>query len=184
MAINTPYRSVGQRRLYTVLRWILYLVLLCLAYVLQCTGIGLHPLYVIPVAVCIVMSEGVLPSALVGALCGLMIDLSCGKLFCSNAIVMTCVCVGTALLFMHLLRHNIINAVVVTFLCALIQGGLDYLFCYGMWGYENVSVVFTGYILPCMLVTALSCIPIYWIFRKIKAKLLPTAGMLYSVLPK
>lgn len=184
MAINTPYRSVAQRRFYAVLRWFLYILLLCIAYVLQSTGDGISPLYVIPVAVCIVMSEGVLPSAAVGALCGLMIDLSCGKLFCSNAIVMTCACVATALTFMHLLRHNIINAIVMTFLCGLLQGGLDYLFCYGMWGYESVSVAFTGYILPCILFTTAVSVPIYWIFRKIKAKLLPTAGMLYSVLPK
>lgn len=184
MPINTPYRSRGQHHVYAVIRWILYLLLLCTAFLLQSLGVHVKPLLVIPVSVCIVMSEGVLPSAVVGALCGVMIDLSCGKLFCSNAIAMTCICVGTALLFMHLLRHNLINAVIATLLCTLVQGLLDFFFCYFMWGYESVSYAFTHYFLPSMGETVLCAVPIYLIFRKIKAKLMPTAGMLYSVLPK
>lgn len=136
MTISAPKRSPKQERFCIALRWTLYVLLLALCFVLQCTGRHLNPLYVIPAAVCISMSEGVLTAAGVGMVTGLMIDISCGKLLGLNALFLVCGCVCTALLFMHLLRHNIINVLIVTLLLAAMQGGLDYLFYYYMWNYD------------------------------------------------
>ena len=44
MTISAPKRSPKQERLCTALRWALYVLLLALCYVLQCTGRHLNPL--------------------------------------------------------------------------------------------------------------------------------------------
>lgn len=176
MTINPPRRSAKQERFCAVVRWLLYLLLLSLCFILQGTGSYGKPLYVIPAAVCICMCEGVMTACGVGILSGLLLDISCGKLFGSNAILLACCCVMTALLFMHLLRQNIINVLIVTVLCALLQGGLDYLFYYSIWGYEAVGTVFVRYILPGIAYTAIAVLPLYPLFRLIQRKLLPAYG--------
>ena len=164
MTISAPKRSPKQERFCIALRWTLYVLLLALCFVLQCTGRHLNPLYVIPAAVCISMSEGVLTAAGVGVVTGLMIDISCGKLLGLNALFLVCGCVCTALLFMHLLRHNII------------KGGLDYLFYYYMWNYDAVETVFARWHLPVIFLTTGAVLPLYPIFKLIKRRLLPPSG--------
>ena len=48
MTISAPKRSPKQERFCIALRWTLYVLLLALCFVLQCTGRHLNPLYVIP----------------------------------------------------------------------------------------------------------------------------------------
>lgn len=176
MTISAPKRSPKQERFCIALRWTLYVLLLALCFVLQCTGRHLNPLYVIPAAVCISMSEGVLTATGVGMVTGLMIDISCGKLLGLNALFLVCGCVCTALLFMHLLRHNIINVLIVTLLLAAMQGGLDYLFYYYMWNYDAVETVFARWHLPVIFLTTGAVLPLYPIFKLIKRRLLPPSG--------
>lgn len=178
MTINAPRRSTKQLRFFAAVRWVLYVLLILVCFLLQCTGNYTKALYLIPAAVCIAMSEGVLVSCFEGAFCGLLLDISCEKLFCSNAIFMACACVCVSLLFTHLLRHNIINALIVTALAALAQGGLDYLFYYFMWGYPDHAVILHHILLPCILYTLIATVPIYLIFQLIKIKLMQTTNTL------
>lgn len=156
-------------------KWLIYLVIVFLVYIYS-TSIGYvlpKPLLLIPIAVCISMGESEMVGALVGLCCGYLLDLSMGKLSGFNAFILMVICMFTSILFLYLMRQNIINIVAITFAATLIQGGLDFWFYYAIWGYENASAIFTGYFLPSMIFTVISSPIVYIVIKFIATKVQP-----------
>ncbi len=161
-------RSKAERRKYYFLQtiqWIVFLFLILFSFVVSTAGTGLKPLLLIPLAVCISSHTGEIQSMAVGTICGLLLDISCGKLIGYNAIWLVVACVAVSLLYNYLLRQKLINILVVTGIVVLVQGYLDFLFYHAIWGHDHVILIYTEIILPGGGLTLLSTIPIYYFIK-------------------
>ena len=167
-----PYSS-KRRRKFAIFRWIVFAIIISMGFVFSTTGTGIKPLVLIPMALCISYDENEFTAAIIGLFCGLLTDISCGKLCGYNAILFLCICVFSSMLFAYLLRHNFINLVIISTAFIFLQGALDYLFYYYIWSYDNVSIIYTDYILPSCIFTTISFFVIYPLVRLVKKLLTP-----------
>jgi len=165
-------RKIKSERLRIILKWFLYALLISISYVYM-TGTVVNlpkPLLLIPIALCISMHENEMTASIVGLICGFMLDSACGKIFGFNAFLLMVFCMFTSLLFLYLMRQNIINIIAITIAATLIQGTLDFFFFYAMWGYDSVGLVFLHNIIPSMIFTIISSVFIYFIVKFIFSK--------------
>ena len=106
----------------------------------------------------------------VGVAGGLLTDIACGKLLGYNAIWLTVCCVATSLLHSYYLRGKLLNTLLLTAVCTAVQGYLDFMFYYAIWGHEDVTLVYTHIMLPSGIMTMFCTIPIWlfvrWLCRK------------------
>ncbi len=166
-------RSKAQRRKYyalQTLQWLLFAVLIWLAFITSTAGSTLKPLLLIPLALCISSHTGEIQAMAVGMVCGLLLDISCGKLLGYNAVLLVICCVAVSLLYNYLLRQKLINILMLSAVCVLAQGYFDFLFYHAIWEHENVIMVYTDIILPSNGLTMLFTIPIYYLIKWIAKK--------------
>ena len=164
-----------QRILYikTTIRWILYYFLIFSGFVIMNSGTWYKPILVLPMALAVSMNNNQYASVLTGALCGFLIDISCGKLFGYNAVLLSVFCILTSLLFELYLKHKFLNYMMITAAASYIQCFLDYKFYYEMWGYANVERIFSQITLRVWIYTVISSVFIYLIFSLINHFLMP-----------
>ena len=86
-----------------------------------------------------------------GLAAGFLWDYSSGKIPGFNAAVLLLCCVGVALITSYLLGNNVLHAVWLTATVMLVQGLLDYLFYYLIWGYPGSHLILIRHILPTAL---------------------------------
>ena len=156
----------------TIVRWLLYYLLMSVAYVYMTTvrfEIP-NPIFLIPIALCIAMREEPFNAALTGCVCGLMIDSAMGTLVGFHAIILMWCSVITSLLFMLVMRQRILNIILITFIVTLIQSGLDYLFSYAIWGYDSSGLIIAEFFIPAIIFTNISTIVFYFLIRAISRK--------------
>lgn len=156
-------------------KWILYSLVIIMSTVFVTSGNGKSavPLLLIPVFVSISMYNNELVSGIIGGICGILLDTVTGKLLGFNAVIMLVLGVASSFLFLHLLKRNILNTIVLTAVIAFLQGLLDLFFNYAMWDIPDYSVVFTGRILPSIVKTILTSPIIYLIIKIITMFLSP-----------
>lgn len=163
-------------RLYASARWGFYILIISISFIISTIGNGVKPLLLIPVAIGIsINEENEITAVITGILCGFLLDISCDRIFGYNAILLVCICVISALMFIHYLRVNIINFVLTVTIFSFLHDVLDYLFYYAIWDYENVRRIFFDYTLPSWLYTSMSSIIVYIFIRLIKNKFSPKA---------
>lgn len=153
-------------------KWLLYIITLFLAFILQTTvGLfqifGVKPILILPVMIYISMFEGELAGAIIGIVGGLFWDTAADKLLGFNAIIMMLVCISVALLVMYLIRVNVWNAVLFVFAGALLQGLIDFFFYYLIWDYDYSYLILWKKILPTVIYTTLISPLIFFVIRKI-----------------
>ena len=148
-----------------VVQWIVFALLAFLFYVLMTSGSHVQPLLLIPLAMCISVHFGEIPSAAVGVASGLLMDVACGKLLGYNAIWMVVCCVATSLLHSYYLRDKFFNTLLLTAVCTAVQGYMDFMLYYAIWGHENVTLVYTHIMLPSGIMTLVCTIPVWLIVR-------------------
>ena len=153
--------------LLQVLQWGLFAVLILLCYLAETSGSYVKPLLLIPVSLCIASHTGELQAMTAGAACGLLLDLSCGKLPGCNAMILVICCVIVSLLYRYVLRQKLLNMLFLTAVCTFVQGGLDYVLYYAVWGHEDVFLVWQKLILPSCLMTVISSVIFYFLIKKI-----------------
>ena len=81
-------RTSSRQNRRTVLRWILYGLLVLFAFVIAAAGNHIKPLLLIPIALCISSTCKDIPAVGVGIVCGFLLDFSCGKLLGYYAIIL------------------------------------------------------------------------------------------------
>lgn len=157
----------------TVIKWLAYTVLIALAYILMTAVFDGTPMpqLLILIALCISTKESELPSAVTGAVCGLMTDSACGKLIGFNGILIMCACMMVSLLFIHLLRQNFINVLMLTAGVLVLRSGLEFLFFYAVWG--ESGRIFTSIMLPSMIISVIVLVPIYYIIHRLHVVFAP-----------
>ena len=157
----------------TTFRWFLYLLIIFLCFITMNAGTFMRPMLLIPVALCISSNTGEFRSAIIGAVCGFMIDLSCDKLLGYNAVILCIFCVIISLSYSLILRHRLANTLIITAVVSTIQGVLDYNFYYDIWGYENSSLILKKYTFPVIALTTASAVVVYAVFSLINKFLMP-----------
>ena len=163
-----------------ILKWIVISLVILIAYSISVTGGAgkAKPILLIPILIALSTSENELISGIFGAICGLLVDLSCGKLFGFNGVIFLLVGVFSSLLFLHLMRKNILNVIVLTVVAAVIQGLLDFFFYYVMWKYEGTNIVFMKIILPSVIFTTIASPFVYLIIKYIIVKFAEPDGVI------
>lgn len=151
----------------TVLRWILYGVMLAVSYVYMTTApLNLRtPLFVIPIAMCISMFEEPFESAVCGCVAGLLLDTAQGTLVGLSGIIILWCCLLSSLLFHFFMRRHILNIVILNAGAILIQGVIHYFFYYAIWEYDASGKIFIKEFLPVMIYTEIAVIPFYFAVR-------------------
>ncbi len=155
------------------MRWFLYIVMILTGFTFMMSGRLLKPVVLIPVSICIAINTREIQSAFIGALCGFLIDIACGRIFGYNAVILTIICTFVSLLYTFYLRKKFMNFIVITFLSSFICSMLDYAFYYNIWDYENVSAILDSVIMPVFAYTVISAVPIYLLFMLINKFFMP-----------
>ncbi len=154
------------------IKWVVYGLLLLVFYVLQTTPmlfqiLGIKPVLITPLVVCIALFESEAASAAFGVVAGLFWDISSGKVFGFHAVILMCCCIAISLLIMYLMRNNLLNALFFVAMVMLLEGLLDYLFYYLIWSYDSSYIILLNYTLPTLIYTTIITIPVYFLVKAI-----------------
>ena len=160
----------SNRLFLQVIQWVLFAVVIFICYLLETSGSSIKPLLLIPVSLCIASHTGEVQAMAIGTVCGLLLDLACGKLLGFNAFCLVIFSVLISLLYRYFLRQKLFNMIFLTAVCTLIQGYIDYLLYYAVWGYEDVSLIWQKIIFPSCLMTIASSVIFYFLIKKIAEK--------------
>lgn len=169
-------RTTREQRIFrfkTTLRWIMYYLLIFISFIIMTSGTWYKPIILVPLAVGIAINNNIYASALTGAICGYLTDISCGKLFGFNAVILTFFCIAANLLFELYLRDRFINYMILTTIVSYIQCRLDYKFFYQIWGYENVGRIFTRVTLRVWVYTVISAVFVFLLLKFVNKLLMP-----------
>ncbi len=160
----------NQKKIYMILqvkKWMIFIFLIFVCYLLETSGSYRKPLLLIPLALCIASHTGEVQAMSVGAVCGLLLDIACGKLIGCNGILLVICCTGVSLLYRYLLKQKLLNMLFLTVICVVIQSFMDYIFYYAIWDYEGSDKILEKYILPSGIMTVLSAFVFYFLIKKI-----------------
>ena len=169
-------RSTREHRILVIktsVRWLLYYLVIFISFLIMTSGTLLKPILLVPIAICIAIDNNQYASVLTGAVCGFLIDISCGKLFGYNAVILSFFCIVVSLLFELYLRHRFTNYLLSTAAVSYIQCRLDYKFYYQIWNYENVERIFTHVTLKVWVYTVISAVFVYLVIALINRFLMP-----------
>lgn len=151
----------------TIIRWILYFLLLTISYIYMTTApITLRtPLFLIPTAMCVSMFEEPFDSAVFGCVAGLLLDTAQGTMIGLNGIIMLWCCLMSSLLFHFFLRRHIIGIMLINLAAIFVQGIIHYFFYYAIWEYDPAGKIFLGNFLPVMIYTEIAALPLCLLTR-------------------
>ena len=166
--MNIKLVSSRRKRKFALMRWSIFSLIIWFTFIFMTTGSFTKPEILIPLSLCISMSEDELVSAITGIFCGLLNDIALGKLIGYNAILLLLGCVFTSLLFKHLLRKSFLNIFILTVFYSSICFLLDYFFYYVIWDYSNTDILLKKFMLPEFLLTVLALIIIYPLIKFIR----------------
>ncbi len=169
--------EMSQRKRNAV-KWILYSILLFVAFIFQTTVdlfqiFGVKPIWILPVIMYIAVFEGEWAGAIFGVVGGLFWDTAANKLLGFNAIILLVLTVCAALLSMYLIKANFWNSLLIVLAAALIQGLADYVFCYLIWGHSSTHLILIKKILPTVAYTTIAAVPLFFLVRKISRAFRP-----------
>lgn len=158
-----------------IIRRILYFVIAFFAFILISTVKTDLPsaLLLIPIAVCTAVFECDSPiyCSFFGAYCGLLLDFSADSLVSFNGIILTVCSMFTSLLFLFYLHRQPLNFFLLDMLAILVQELLHYLFFFLLWGYDESGGIFKEVFIPEFIVTNISGIFIFILYKLISAVL-------------
>lgn len=158
-----------------VIKWILYSLIIIFSFLYLTMPINtVKPLVLIPAALCISMYEGVAAGCGAGILCGLLLDVACGKTLGFNALLLLVFCMFASLFFMYLMRTNVINIWALSVVCILLQSLFDLFFFYAIWGIHNTGAVFMDFFFPQIVINSLVTPLYYLIFKAVYKKFGPS----------
>jgi cell shape-determining protein MreD len=156
--------------LLQTVQWLAFAALALLCFFVMTAGSSVKPLLLIPLALCISAHFGEIPAAAVGVAGGLLTDIACGKLLGYNAVWLVVSCVMTSLLHSYYLRDKLLNILLLTAVCTAVQGYLDFMFYYAIWGHADVELIYTHIMLPSGIMTMICTVPVWLIVRGICQK--------------
>jgi cell shape-determining protein MreD len=163
---------INNAKLINTLKHVTYCVIFIVLYILQSTPgmlmiAGVKPVLLIPAAITLAMLEGEFVGGCYGAFAGLLCDIGGALIFGFNGFLTFLCCVGVGLLIIYLMRSTWVTCLLFVAVFMLIRGGLEFLFDFGMWGYEGAGEVFLSKALPSAIYSTLTAPLLFWLFGKI-----------------
>lgn len=161
------YSRETSRKYYVLqtVQWLVFGLLMFVCFLAETAGSFTKPLLLIPLALCIAARTGEIQAMAAATICGLLLDVACGKLLGYNALWLVVCCVTVSLLHGYLLRDKLVNLLLLTAVCTAVQGYMDFVFYYAIWGHEDVSLIYMKIILPSCIMTLVSAVPMYYLVR-------------------
>ena len=162
---------VNNRRKVFFQKYVLYIFIFILLYVLQSTPglfgiLGIRPVLLIPAAVTLAMYEGGFTGGLFGALAGMLCDLGAFSFYGLYSILLLCCAAAAGLLVVYLMRRTLRVAVLLaagtSALCCLLRFYFDYV----LWGYAGIAKLFWEQSVPTMIYTAAVTPLFFYLFRR------------------
>ena len=120
---------------------------------------NVKPALLVAVAVCAVLDFGILPGAVTGVVCGLILDITSGR----------GVGIGCGLLCHRIFKEKIIAVMLFTFVSDFLFGFLYSFFLLFAWGKGDMGFILLNRLLPEATLTAIAAIPVFLIFKKVKS---------------
>lgn len=157
----------------SVIRWVLYALLLVLGFVLQSTLpiYNWQPFFVIAIACAVSFYEGELSGCIFAAFAGFMQDLATGGLFGFTSIWLVPCCMFVTLLVVNLIHRNVINYLWMTAATLVITQLMELLFKHILWRNPDLDIIILQYMLPSVIVTIPSSALIYLVVKFLNKKL-------------
>ncbi len=157
----------------SVIRWVLYALLLVLGFVLQSTLpiYNWQPFFVIAIACAVSFYEGELSGCIFAAFAGFMQDLATGGLFGFTSIWLVPCCMFVTLLVVNLIHRNVINYLWMTAATLVITQLMELLFKHILWRNPDLDIIILQYMLPSVIVTIPSSALIYLVVKLLNKKL-------------
>lgn len=155
-----------------IIKYITYVAVFLLLYLVQVTPgflqiFGIKPLIILPAVVCLAMHERELVGGLLGALGGMLCDLSSFTYFGFNAIMFLLMGIAVGLLVEYMMKESMGNAVFFTLCGLVIQMIVSFFFQYGIWSYEDTGRLWLWHIIPCICYSLVYVPPLFLMFRKL-----------------
>jgi len=168
---------MNRTKVVLIIKYTAYGLILLFLYVLQTTPglfviFGSKPMLVVPAAIAIAMHEGEFTGGLYGAFAGLLCDMAGRMLLGFNGLFLAFFCIAAGLLIIYLMHCNVWNAMLYVFLTMLVTGSLEFMFGYGMWGFDGVWRIYAFHTLPLIIYTTAVTPLLFWLMRTIYAKAL------------
>lgn len=150
-----PNREGLSQNIRTVLKWVFYVLMLIFFYCVMVSGSGngAKALMLIPFSTAIACYEGEIPSAVIGAISGILIDMATGQLIGFTGVYLCLFCGIISGMFRQFLRKNIVNYFALTVATCLVYLYVDYYFFYVIWDYEGYREVLKARLIPSHLKT-------------------------------
>lgn len=157
----------------SVIRWVLYSLLLVLGFVLQSTLpiYNWQPFFVIAIACAVSFYEGELSGCIFAAFAGFMQDLATGGLFGFTSIWLVPCCMFVTLFVVNLIHRNVINYLWMTAATLVITQLMELLFKHILWRNPDLDIIILQYMLPSVVVTIPSSALIYLVVKFLNKKL-------------
>ncbi len=154
-------------------RWLLYVVLLVLAFAIQCTMpfFEWQPLLVVSIACAVAMFEGELSGVIFGTVAGMLQDIATGGLFGFTSIWLVPCCMFVTLLVVNLIHRNLINFMWMNFSALLIVEFFELLFKHIIWRNPDIDIIILNFMIPSVVSTVLASFIIYGIVKLLNKKL-------------
>ncbi|MCD7823592.1 MAG: rod shape-determining protein MreD [Oscillospiraceae bacterium] len=156
MKVQTRQKRQGlSQNVRTVLKWLFYALTIIFFYCRMTSGDGdgSKSLMLIPFATAIACYEREVPSAIIGAISGILIDMATGQLLGFTGLYLCLFCGIISGMFRQFLRKNIINYFALTLATCLVYLYIDYYFFYVIWDYEGYQEVLKHRLIPSHLKT-------------------------------
>lgn len=170
---NKQMTRAEKIRYCAIARWVIYVIMIFAGVVIMNIGQSVKPMILIPLCICICMNEGEYTAAVLGGICGLLTDFSCGTVFGYSSVFMIAFCVATVLMFKHYLLQNLINIIWMTALFSFIYEVCKYFFYYSMWNYEGSGYVFKNISIPCIVYTTIAALVIWLLIKPVLKRFYP-----------
>lgn len=156
----------------SVVKWVLYALLLVLAYSFQLTMpfADWQPFAVLTIAVAVSFFESELCGVVFATFAGMMQDLAMGSLFGFTAIWLIPCCLFVTLLTVNLIHRNLINYLWMNIAAIIIVEAMELLFKYIIWRNPDIDTVLLNYMLPAAIASVVISVPTYYLVRLINRK--------------
>lgn len=164
-----------RKKTVSVIKWIVYLVLLYLFFVAQTTFsflaiFDVRPVLVVAFIVALSMQEREGYAMAFGLIAGFMWDFSSGKASGFNAASLMVCCIVISLATMYMVGNNFLNSIMFCGLTMIFQGLLDFTFFYLIWGYTDSHLILLRHILPTALYTTVVTPLFFFLMRRLHNK--------------
>lgn len=168
--MNVKLISSRKMKKYSLIKWGIFLITICITFLVMTAGNIVKPNLFIPLALCIALNEDPFISSVFGALCGLACGIAYDRLLGYDAILILAGCVFVSLICTHLLRQTLFNLFILNALIAAVISVFNYFLFYVIWGYEQNYSIFKSVILPEYIMTVLSVFIIYPVISAIRKR--------------